>query len=733
VPRGFSRLLPSGILPPAFREGSKTTRPRHSSPKRTSKGHHTPLGATLAEDGVNFALYSRHATAVFLILFDATGERVTDVVPLTNRRQFVWHVLVHGVGAGQLYAYRVRGPWDPANGHRFNEHKLVLDPYAKALHGKTTNPDNVLLAYDPRASDRDLVMDGRDDSAVVPRCVVVDDAFDWQGVEPPDRALDELVLYEVHVKGFTAHPSSGSRAPGTYLGFIDRIPHLQALGVNAVELLPIHEIHVEDFLRDKGMTNYWGYSTLGFFAPESTYGSGRSPACQVAELKTLVRELHRAGIEVILDVVYNHTAEGNELGPTLSWKGIDNHSYYSLTGPPHQPGRYYMNPTGCGNALDLGQSPVIRFVMDSLRYWAEVVRVDGFRFDLASVLGREAGGFRKTASFFDAVSQDPVLQRVKLIAEPWDLGTYEVGNFPVDWAEWNGRFRDTVRQFVKGDRGQVPDLARRMTGSADLYGDDGRSAYASVNFVTCHDGFTLWDLVSYDGKHNEANLEGNRDGANDNHSWNAGAEGETDDPAVLALRGKLARNHVCCLLFAAGTPMLLGGDEMLRTQRGNNNAYCQDNELGWIDWTFADKNADFLAFVKSAITLTRRFPILQRRKFFQGADLDADGHADVTWYGPDLGAPEWGNPELRTLAYLLDGGEDVSPAGKYLLFVILNAHHETRYCKLPSLSGTRPWRRLVDTSLPADLQIAAPGRELLVEPGDHYLASPRSTVVLVAR
>ncbi len=703
----------------------------HRTDRRVSAGRHTPLGATVGADGVNFALYSRHATDVFLVLFDASGARATDVIRLEQQRQFVWHAFVHGVRPGQLYAYRVRGPFDPARGHRFNEHKLLLDPYARALFGKAENRDNLLLGYDAAAPERDLSIDRRDSAGAMPRCIVVDDSFDWQGVEPPDIPLDRLVIYEVHLVGFTAHPSSGVRHPGTYLGFIDRIPHLKALGINAVELLPVHEKQVEDFLRDRGLTNYWGYNTVGFFAPESTYSTGRTLGCQVAEMKTLVRELHRAGIEVILDVVYNHTAEGNELGPTLSLKGIDNSTYYALAGPAEQPGRHYMNPTGTGNALDLGQPAVMRLVMDSLRYWAEVVHVDGFRFDLASVLGREDGTFRRSAAFFDAVSQDPVLQRVKLIAEPWDLGTYQVGNFPVDWSEWNGRFRDTVRRFVKGDPGQVPDLARRLSGSADLYGDDGRSAYASVNFVTCHDGFTLADLVSYDRKHNEANLEDNRDGTDDNSSWNCGVEGDTADPAVLPLRRQLVKNHLCCLLLSAGTPMILGGDEMLRAQRGNNNAYCQDNDLSWYDWSLVDRNADLIEFVRRLIALPRRYTILQRRKFFLGVDLDADNVPDVTWYGPELGSPDWGNPELRLLAYMLDGGEERSPLGDYCLYMIHNADHQARTCALPPLASQR-WSRVLDTSLPAGQDLVEPGNEVPLEPADQYLVNARSTVLLLA-
>jgi glycogen operon protein len=458
------------------------------------------------------------------------------------------------------------------------------------------------------------------------------------------------------------------------------------------------------------------------------------PGSQVAEFKTLVRELHKAGIKVILDVVYNHTGEGNEFGPTISLKGIDNPSYYFLSGPPDEPGRYYMNYTGCGNSLNFDSPAVIRLAMDSLRYWVQQMHVDGFRFDLASVLGRTAqGGYRTSASFFDAISQDPVLNRVVLIAEPWDLASYELGNFPVDWSEWNGRFRDTTRKFVKGDTGQLADLGWRLTGSADLYGEDGRSAYNSVNFVTCHDGFTLNDLVSYNSKHNERNGENNQDGTNDNHSWNCGVEGRTDDPAVIELRKRLARNFVCHLLFSSGTPMILGGDEFLRSQQGNNNAYCQDNEVSWFDWDQAARNGDTQEFFRKAIALTRRYPILQRRKFFLGADLDADHVPDLQWFGSRLAPPNWHDPEQRTLCCQLDGSEEASEIGDYLLFLILNAHHAVHWVALPpSVHGER-WYRIIDTSLPSGQDFADPGQEVLVDPGDYYIANPRSTVVLLGR
>ncbi len=700
--------------------------------RTVTSGRSWPLGATVRDGGVNFALYSRSAEGVFLLLFDQPDGEPTDVIRLEERTRFVWHAFVEGVRAGQYYAYRVLGPWDPARGLRFNEHKLLLDPYAKALTGKPRNVDNLLLAHDLSSASKDLAMDSRDSAPVLPRCIVVDDAFDWDGDAPPAHPLESLILYEVHVKGFTAHPSSAVSRPGTYQGFAEKIPYLKKLGINAVELLPVHEHYVEDFLRDRGLANYWGYNSVAFFSPESTYGSRTSPGCEVREFKTLVRELHRAGIEVILDVVYNHTAEGSELGPTLSLRGIDNSSYYCLTGPAEAPGRHYVNHTGCGNSLDLGTPPAIRLVMDSLRYWVETMHVDGFRFDLASVLGREDGGFRTGSSFFDAVSQDPVLARVKLIAEPWDLGTYQAGNFPVDWSEWNGRFRDTVRRFFKGDAGQLRDLGWRVTGSADLYGDDGRSAYNSINFVTCHDGFTLRDLVSYDGKHNAANLEANRDGTDDNNSWNCGAEGETDDPEVLRLRRRMARNLVCGLLFSSGTPMLLGGDEFLRTQGGNNNAYCQDNELSWFDWREAARNAGFLEFVRKAIAFTRRFPALQRRKFFLGRDLDDEGLPDIDWFSCDGGRPDWNDAEQRAVCYRLAGDRRDGRPGDEELFFVLNADWRLRYVKLPAPGNGRRWRRILDTYLDGPDGFAEDGKEVALDPQDHYLANPRSVVVLLA-
>jgi len=705
----------------------------HKTKKKISAGIYYPLGATLSQDGVNFAIYSKHASEVFLLLFDKPNSEPADIIKLENRTKYIWYTFVHKLKAGQIYGYKVKGEFNPANGMRFNENRLLMDPYAKALTGKFRNTDNLLLSYNPDSPDRDLSKDQRDNTQIVPKSIVVDDEFDWKGDIRPEIPLEKMIIYEVHLKGFTAHKSSKVKRPGTYLGFIEKIPHLKDLGINAVEFLPVQEFYVEDFLVNKGLTNYWGYNTIGFFSPESSYSTKAYPGCQVDEFKSLVKELHKAGIEVIMDVVYNHTGEGNELGPTISFKGIDNPSYYSLAGKDPQPSRYYMNYTGCGNSLNFSNTHVIRLVMDSLRYWVEEMHVDGFRFDLASVLGREEGSFQSSASFFDAISQDPVLNRIKLIAEPWDLGTYEVGNFPVDWSEWNGRFRDTMRKFGKGDGVQVKDVGYRLTGSADFYGDDGRSAYNSINFITCHDGFTLRDLVTYNYKHNGSNLENNNDGSNDNHSWNCGIEGETDNTNIINLRKQLVKNYICYLIFSSGTPMILGGDEIFKTQHGNNNAYCQDNEISWFDWDDAKRNSDIFTFFKKTIAFTKRYTILQRRKFFLGKDLDADNIPDITWFGNNLDSPHWDDTELCTLCYRLDGGEEKSENGDYNLFIILNPDFNIHNIKIPPVNAGEKWYRVIDTSLKNGEDFLDPGKEVLLKPSDHYIVNPRSTVVLLGK
>jgi glycogen operon protein len=703
-----------------------------------TRGSFFPLGATITWSGVNFALFSQHATAVTLVLFDGRGRPAAEI-PLRHRTRFVWHAHVEGAGPGQLYGFRVDGPWAPAAGHRFNPRKLLLDPYARAILGEHRGDPARHLDYDP-----DGVLDparlrrsGLDNGAEAPRCVVMDGAFDWRGDRPPGHPLEELVIWEAHVKGTTAHSSSGADFPGTYLGFIERIPHLVRLGVNAVELLPVHARHSPSRLTALGLSDYWGYNTVGFFAPDRRFAAGSEPGCEVAEFKELVRALHAAGIEVILDVVYNHTGEGDELGPALCFRGIDNAIYYKQL--PGDPSRY-ADFTGCGNTLDLAQPPVLKLVMDSLRYWVEELHVDGFRFDLASSLGRGESRFDRIAAFFMAVHQDPVVSRVKLIAEPWDLGadSYQVGNFPVEWCEWNGRFRDTARRFVRGDPGQVPDLATRLAGSADLYGNDGRTPYHSINFVTCHDGFTLHDLTAYSRKHNEQNGEGNRDGLDDNASRNWGVEGETRDPTVLELRGRAARNLATILLVSQGVPMLLAGDELLRTQGGNNNAYCQDNGISWIDWRLARRNRGFLEFVRRLIALRRAHPVLRRRTFLSGADRDRDGIADIAWYDADGREPAWGDPRLRSLAFRVQGREilrEEAETGQPLsdLFVALHAAPEDRAFVLPPPSAGFRWYRAVDTALPPGEDAREPGDEAPLPRQDAYLLRGHSGVVLVGR
>jgi glycogen operon protein len=706
----------------------------HRTKKIISPGRFHPLGATVQPEGVNFSIFSQNAEEVFLLLFDQPDGDPTDIIRMDIRTKWVWHCFVPGLKEGQLYGYKVRGRYDPANGFRYNENKLLLDPYARALTGKVRNVDNLLFAFDTTSPSADLKIDTRDSTRVMPKCIVLGDGFDWEGTDHPEIPFDELVIYEAHVKGLTAHPSSKVKNPGTYLGFIEKIPYLKSLGINAVELLPIQEFYVEDFLIAKGVSNYWGYNTIGFFSPDISYSTQSAPGCQVREFQTLVRELHRAGIEVILDVVYNHSGEGNQLGPTFSFKGIDNPVYYRLTGTPDEPLRNYMNYTGCGNSLNLVNSPVIRFVMDSLRYWVEVMRVDGFRFDLASVLGREGEMFEKSSSFFDAISQDPVLSNIKLIAEPWDLGTYQVGNFPVDWAEWNGKFRDTIRKFGKGDGGLISDVAYRITGSSDLYGDDGRSAYNSVNFITCHDGFTLWDLVSYNQKHNEANLEDNRDGSNDNNSWNCGVEGETTDPDVIALRKRLVKNHACMLNMSLGTPMILGGDEFCRTQRGNNNGYCQDGVLTWFDWDYAAKNREMTDFFRKAIQFPFRFPVLQRHRYFTGRDDNEDHISDISWFDPNGNGVNWNDPEGRFLAFRIDGSEGKGRhRGDYQLFFIYNMHWNPCRVVLPPPPSGRPWKLVVDTSKPAGEDFLEHGKEKPLADQSAYWLEGRTIVALAAK
>ncbi|WP_119679257.1 glycogen debranching protein GlgX [Indioceanicola profundi] len=667
-------------------------------------GRPYPLGATWDGSGVNFALFSAHAERVELCLFDETGMREIDRVTLPDCTDEVWHAYLPEARPGLLYGYRVHGPYDPARGHRFNPHKLLLDPYAKSLVGPIRWSD-AHFAYRLGSSREDLSFDRRDNARGMPKCRVIDPAFTWGVERAPNVPWADTVIYETHVRGMTLkHPEVPPALRGSFAGMASQpvIDHLKALGVTAVELLPVQTFADERHLVEKSLHNYWGYATVGFFAPHHLYMSGTS----TREFKTMVARLHDAGIEVLLDVVYNHTGEGNHLGPTLSFRGIDNASYYILN--PHDK-RYYLDHTGTGNTLNIAHPRVLQMVMDSLRYWVTEMHVDGFRFDLATTLAREPHGYDPGSGFLDAVRQDPVLSRVKLIAEPWDVGPggYRVGQFPPGWAEWNDRYRDTTRRYWRGDEGMLPELAARLTGSADLFEHAKRKPWSSINFVTSHDGFTLADTVSYTQKHNEANREGNRDGHDANYSANYGVEGPTGDPAIRALRRRQSRNMLATLLLSQGTPMLLGGDELLRTQGGNNNAYCQDNETSWFDWTAdVDGAKDMTAFVRRLTDLRRRHPVLRRQRFLHGREHSGDGVKDITWITPEgtEKTPEqWRNTHARCLGLLLNGRAgthlrpDGGPAADGVLMLVLNAHHAPVPFILPRWEEGQGWRCLLDT------------------------------------
>jgi glycogen operon protein len=672
-------------------------------------GQPYPLGATWDGSGVNFALFSEPATGVDLCLFDdVESGLVRERFELRERTDLVWHGYVPGLGPGQLYGYRVHGPYAPDRGLRFNSAKLLIDPYAKALAGPFRWGDD-LFGYRVGDPAEDLSRDDRDSAAAVPKAAVIDSAFDWEGDRPPRVPWHRSILYEVHVKGFTVrHPGVPADLRGTYAGLATpaALEYLTTLGITAVELLPVHHHVDEQALVRRGLTNYWGYNSIGFFAPDARYSSRGSRGEQVREFKAMVKAFHRAGIEVLLDVVYNHTAEGDHRGPTLSFRGIDNAAYYRLV--PGEP-RYYRDYTGTGNTLDMRHARSLQLLMDSLRYWVQEMHVDGFRFDLAPTLARESDAVERSSHFFDVIHQDPVISQVKLIAEPWDLGEggYQVGNFPVGWAEWNGRYRDAVRRYWRGDPAQVADLAYRLTGSSDLYQDDGRRPYASVNFVTAHDGFTLADLVSYNTKHNEANGEDNRDGTDTNLSWNCGVEGPTADPAILALRERQMRNFLATLLLSQGVPMLCGGDEIGRTQQGNNNAYCQDNTISWFDWTLDDRAGRLLAFTRRLIDLRRRHPEFRRRKFFQGRPLCDAEMKDLAWVRPDGGemtAAEWRASTLCAFGFRLCGEamDDVDEQGRPITgdtwLILLNAHPSDVGFVLPEAHPGVAWEVVVDTA-----------------------------------
>jgi glycogen operon protein len=672
---------------------------------RIAPGLPYPIGATYDGAGTNFAVFSRIAERVEICLFDEHNKETRIDLPEVDA--YCWHGYLYGVGPGQRYGFRVHGPHNPAEGHRSNPAKLLLDPYARAVEGQVTW-NRAVFGYDVNGRRQNRA----DSARYVPRSIVVNPFFSWDNDRHPRTPLHDTVIYETHVKGLTArHPDVPEELRGTYAGLATPavIRYLQDLGVTAVELLPVHQFVPESGTLERGLTNYWGYNSIGYFAPHNAYSASGQRGQQVQEFKLMVKTLHAAGIEVILDVVYNHTAEGNHLGPVLSFKGYDNQAYYRLTPDDN---RYYMDYTGCGNSLNMRNPHVLQLIMDSLRYWVEEMHVDGFRFDLASTLARELHDVDRLAAFFDLIQQDPIVSRVKLIAEPWDVGEggYQVGNFPPLWSEWNGRFRDWVRDYWRGEDQMLGELGYRLTGSSDLYEWGGRRPSASVNFVTCHDGFTLADLVTYNEKHNEANGEDNNDGANDNRSSNYGVEGPTDDPYVNELRRKQQRNFLATLFLSAGVPMLLGGDEFGRTQQGNNNGYAQDNELSWFDWSLLDDNRDLHEFVCRLIKMRREHTVLHRRRWFQGRNIHGEAVTDIAWFRPDgnpMSEEDWSQGYARAVSVFLNGEQITEPdergdriVGDSLL-LLLNAHDGALDFVLPDDTFGDTWRTIIDTAEPA--------------------------------
>jgi glycogen operon protein len=665
-----------------------------------------PLGASWDGLGVNFALFSEHATKVELCLFSsAESEKEEQRIELTECDAFVWHCFIKDIKPGQMYGYRVYGPYEPEKGHRFNPNKVLADPYAQCIV-RSLQWDDSLFGYKIGDKDADLSFDERDSASAAPLCAVVDPTFMWGDDKAPDTPWNKTIIYETHVKGFTKLNSLvPEELRGTYAGIASEpvIEHLRNLGITALELMPVHHrVNNRNFI-ERGLNDYWGYNTLGFFAPDSRFASEPGTTEHVTEFKRMVRALHAAGIEIILDVVYNHTIEGNHLGPTLSFKGIDNLSYYRTVAGDE---RYYMDYTGCGNTLNMRHPRVIQLIMDSLRYWVKDMHVDGFRFDLASALARELYDVDNLSAFFDVIQQDPIISRVKLIAEPWDLGEggYQVGNFPVLWTEWNGKYRDTMRRAVKGDQNTLGQFATRLTGSSDLYEHGGRRPHASINFITCHDGFTLQDLVSYNEKHNEANGENNNDGESHNNSWNCGVEGPTDDPQIISLRYQQKRNLIALLLFSIGVPMLSGGDELGHSQNGNNNAYCQDNEISWYNWNLNEDDKNFLQYVKDVLAIRKTRLVIQRKQYFKGALQN--GHKEVIWFAPS-GEPmkeaNWDDKEGHVVGLLLDGSgieeKDIlghTDVASTILLICNFSHLDTTFV-LPQIEQNNFWQLLLST------------------------------------
>jgi glycogen operon protein len=671
-------------------------------------GRPFPQGAAWDGTGVNFSLYSENAERVELCLFDSVDADVCETIDVPERTAFSWHCYLPGVGPGQLYGYRVHGPYEPERGLRFNPAKLLVDPYATAIAGEV-RWDRPIFPYVMGGPEEDKARDDADDATGMSKGVVTNPYFDWEGDRRPNTPLSESVIYEVHVKGFSQrNPDVPENLRGTYAGLVApaSIAYLKNLGVTAVELLPVHDFLDDKHLIDKGLRNYWGYNTTNFFSPAARYSSAGDAGGQVAEFKAMVKALHREGIEVILDVVYNHTSEGNHMGPMLSFRGVDNPTYYRLVADDP---RYYMDYTGTGNSLNVRHPQVLKLIMDSLRYWATEMHVDGFRFDLASTLARELHDVDRLSAFFDIINQDPVISQLKLIAEPWDVGDggYQVGNFPVVWAEWNGKYRDTVRRFWKSDDGQLSDIAYRLTGSSDLYEHNGRTPGASINFVVAHDGFTLNDLVSYNEKHNEANGEDGRDGADDNNSWNLGAEGPTDDPEIRALRARQRRNFIATMLVSQGVPMLCGGDEIARTQGGNNNAYCQDDEISWYDWELDDERRSLLDFTSRLVAFRRAHPNLHRRKYFQDRSIKHENAQDILWLkadGNEMTEDEWSQGWMKTIGLYLNGQTigDVDASGDPVrddsFLILMNCHVDRVDFSLPAIDGVTGWSIVVDTN-----------------------------------
>lgn len=705
-------------------------------------GQARPLGATVTDTGVNFAVFSRHGTAVWLMLFDEstagapTHEFMLD--PAIHRTGDVWHIHLSGLGHGQLYLYRVDGPYEPLEGHRFNPNKPLLDPYAKALTDDFDWDFSQAAGYDPTSPYADLSFSDTTHLAGMPKCIVYgDDGFDWQGDRPLNRPLNESIIYETHVRSLSCHPSARSAHPGTYRGVIELIPYFKKLGITAVELLPLHTFDEWEFERynpdtRERLRNYWGYNTMSFFAVEGTYSHlGASRGEQVVAFKEMVRELHKAGLEVILDVVFNHTNEGNHMGPTLNFRGFDNSVYYMLADPP----RYYMDFSGVGNSFNCLHPVAQDFIVDCLRYWVMDMHVDGFRFDLAAILTRARNGQPGFSTLVERIAEDPWLRYAKMIAEPWDIGTYQVGAFPSkDWPEWNDRFRDGVREFWRGDPGRTGELATRLTGSADLYMTSGRTPNHSINFVAAHDGFTLNDVMSYNEKHNRANGENNRDGHNHNISFNYGVEGPTNDPCIEKWRNRQVKNCLATLLLAQGTPMLNGGDEFRRTQQGNNNAYCQHNEISWYDWSFVTRYDDVFRFTQYVIAQRKAHPTFRRIRFFEGRDKAGNRHNDVHWYDRNGADAGWGEFD-RCLMAVLDGhkseiGADIHDSDVLMMF---NADFESHLFFIPHAPQGRPWHLMLDTGLPVGYDVYPPHHEPPLRPAAVYHMRPRSMAVMITR